>query len=177
MRPHPSGAWPPPPPPPQGGLVSRHPPPAGVPLCLGVAREGRSPSHLRRVSCLRDARRTPGTLPSGPPGCTPHKPEATASGRVGARFSPGDGRFTWPGSGRQEGGDARGRGVQGAGYGRGQGVAVQPRGLSRANMAGRGGVSRRGRGSGADGTTHHCCARWVLVPGFFPRAGIWVLAP
>lgn len=105
------------------------------------------------------------------PGCTPYKPEATASGRVGARFSPGDGRFTWPGSGRQKGGDARGRGVQGAGCGRGQGVAVQPRGLSGANMAGGGGVSRRGRGSGADGAAHHCCGRWVLVLGFSLRQG------
>lgn len=41
MRLHPSGARPPPPP--QGGLVSRHPPPAGVPHRLGGVPAGTSP--------------------------------------------------------------------------------------------------------------------------------------
>lgn len=115
-------------PPPQGASSAATRARPGSPNSSGGVPAGRSPGHLRR-QLPEELPRTPGARPSAP-GRTPNKPEATASSPVGARFSPGDGRFTWPGSGRQEGGDSRGRGVQGAGSGRGKGVAVQPRGLS-----------------------------------------------
>lgn len=126
LRLHPGRARlrpPPPLPPPQGGLVSRRPRPARAPQ--RPAPSGGVPA---AASQSPEARRLPEEVPQNSgrptlrrPGRTPHQPEATASGRVGARFSPGDGRFTWPGSGRQEGGDARGNGVQGPGSGRGEG--------------------------------------------------------
>lgn len=125
-----------------------------------------------------------GLPPLRPPATDPTDLRRRRPARLGACLSPGDGRFTWPRSGRQEGRGPRGRGfgVREGGGGRGSTAGPERsqhgrRGRSEPNPEGAGKLrpreSRPPRPPSPGPSARHLRSPtriWVLAPPDYPTA-------